>query len=117
MPSSHRRYAGWDRPKLVETATRIGPTMLILCEKILEERPHPEQGFRACLGILGLERRFGAPRLEAAALYALGIGARNYQSVQSILDKGLESHPLPHGVQDDAAPIPHPNIRGSGYYH
>jgi transposase len=116
MPSSHRRYAGWDRPKLVETATRIGPTMLILCEKILADRPHPEQGFRACRGILGLERRFGAPRLEAAALYALEIGARNYQSVQSILDKGLESQP-PRKVQDDDAPITHPNIRGSGYYH
>jgi hypothetical protein len=45
----------------------IGPATAALCELILERRPHPEQGFRSCLGIVRLVRPFGAERLEAAA--------------------------------------------------
>ena len=116
MPSSHRRFADWTLQKLRETAARIGPMAELLCEKILEERPHPEQGFRSCLGILQLERRFGRERLEAAASRALDIGARNYPSVKSILEKGLESQPL-RGPAETIEPVVHTNIRGSHYYH
>jgi transposase len=78
MPSSHRRYGDWTPARIREEATRIGPMMSLLVEKIIENRPHPEQGYRSCLGIIGLEKRFGAARLEAAALRALEVQARNY---------------------------------------
>lgn len=116
MPSSHRRFADWTLEKLREAAVRIGPMAQLLCEKILEERPHPEQGFRSCLGILQLERRFGRERLEAAASRALDIGARNYPSVKSILEKGLDGQPL-RGPAEAIEPVVHSNIRGSHYYH
>jgi transposase len=77
--------------------------------------PHPEQGYRSCLGIISLEKRFGAERLEAAALRALDIQARNYPSVKSILEKGLDRVPVPTAPERE--PILHTNIRGSGYYH
>jgi transposase len=116
MPSSHRRFADWTLEKLLDTAGRIGPMAQLLCEKILEERPHPEQGFRSCLGIVRLERRFGPARLEAAAMRALEIGARNYPSIKSILEKGLDGQPL-RTRQSTDEPIAHGNIRGSQYYH
>jgi transposase len=56
MPSSHRRYAGWTIDRIREDASRIGPAIAALCELILESRPHPEQGYRACLGIVRLSR-------------------------------------------------------------
>jgi transposase len=67
MPSSHRRYADWTVERIRREAASIGPATAALCELILERRPHPEQGFRACLGIVRLVRPFGADRLEAAA--------------------------------------------------
>ena len=67
MPSSHRRYAGWTIERIREDAHKIGPATAALCEQILESRPHPEQGYRACLGIVRLARSFGPARLEAAA--------------------------------------------------
>src|SRR3546814_15278819 len=73
MPSSHRRFADWTLAKILTESGRVGPCAQLLCEKILEDRPHPEQGFRSCMGILGLEKHFGAQRLEAAALRALEI--------------------------------------------
>jgi transposase len=115
MPSSHRRYREWTPAKIQAEASRIGPMLLLLVEKIIECRPHPEQGYRSCLGIIGLEKRFGAERLEAAALRALEIGARNYPSVKSILEKGLDQVPVPKSSEHE--PIHHTNIRGSGYYH
>lgn len=120
MPSSHRRYSEWTPARIREEAVRIGPMLSMLVEKIIEGRPHPEQGYRSCLGIIGLEKRFGAERLEAAALRALEIQARNYPSVKSILEKGLDKVPVPKSFrQNDEGrePIDHVNIRGSRYYH
>lgn len=116
MPSSHRRFADWTLAKILTESGRIGPCAQLLCEKILEDRPHPEQGFRSCMGILSLEKRFGAQRLEAAALRALEIGARNYGSLKSILEKGLDGQPL-RPRDSDHQPIDHGNIRGPDYYN
>jgi transposase len=116
MPSSHRRYAGWTIGRIREDARKIGPATAALCEQILESRPHPEQGYRACLGIVRLARSFGPARLEAAAERAIEIGARTYGSVKSILDSKLDRKPAP-GRPAETAPILHPNIRGSRYYH
>ena len=89
---------------------------MALCELILEHKPHPEQGFRACLGILRLARSFGDKRLEAAAARAIDIGAYTYRSVKSILDNNLDRHPK-QNVDADREPISHPNIRGPRYYN
>ena len=66
MPSSHRRYAEWTIERIGREAAAIGPSTAKLAALILESRPHPEQGYRACLGILRLARQYGAERLEAA---------------------------------------------------
>jgi len=115
MPSSHRRYAGWTIERIRADARGIGPATAALCELILEHRPHPEQGFRACLGVVRLARSFGAERLEAAADRAIDIGARTYGSVKSILDNNLDRRPQKRAT--DAAPILHANIRGPRYYN
>ncbi len=116
MPSSHRRYAGWTLDRIRADARRIGPATAALCELILESRPHPEQGFRACLGIVRLSGSFGAQRLEAAAERALEIGAKTYGSVKSILDNSLDRRPAT-GQPTEATPILHTNIRGPRYYN
>jgi hypothetical protein len=67
MPSSHRRYADWTIGRARRDAALIGPAIAALCDLILEQRPHPEQGFRSCLGILRPARPFGIARLKAAA--------------------------------------------------
>jgi transposase len=79
-------------------------------------RTHPEQGFRACLGIIRLARFYGHERLDAAAMRAIDIGARTYGSVKSILANNLDRRPSPKRSADDA-PILHPNIRGPRYYN
>ena len=116
MPSSHRRYAGWTIERIRADARLIGPATTSLCELILESRPHPEQGFRACLGVVRLARSFGAERLEAAAERAIDIGARTYGSVKSILDNHLDRRPAQKRATD-ATPILHANIRGPRYYN
>lgn len=116
MPSSHRRFADWTIERIATESAAIGPCAALLCEKILTDRPHPEQGFRACLGIVRLVKGFGRERVEAACSRALDIGARTYGSVRSILDNRLDQAPAPRQARDDRT-ITHPNIRGSRYYH
>ena len=116
MPSSHRRYAGWTIDRIRQDAMAIGPATAALCEQILESRPHPEQGFRACLGIVRLAAPYGVQRLEAAAERAIEIGARTYGSIKSILDNNLDRRPAPTRAAD-GTPILHANIRGPRYYN
>lgn len=116
MPSSHRHFADWSIERIRCEASAIGQSTGTLCELILEERRHPEQGFRACLGIIRLAKSFGRERVEAACLRALEIGARSYGSVKSILDNKLDRQAVPKRAADGPA-IFHANIRGPRYYN
>jgi transposase len=115
MPSAHRLYAEWNPERFQHQARAIGPNTEALIIAVLARRPHPEQGFRTCLGILRLYRSIEAVRAEAVSARAVQIGALNYQSVASILEHRLESKTAPDTA--DSAPILHANIRGSRYYH
>ena len=85
MPSSHRRYRDWTHERILREAAAIGDDTAALVEIILRSRPHPEQGFRSCIGILGLAKRYDAERLDAACARALALGTRSYASVATIL--------------------------------
>ena len=117
MPSAHRRYADWTIERIRADAAAIGPNTAKLTALILESRPHPEQGYRACIGILRLARLYGAERLEAACDRGLDIGARSYGSIQSILKHGLDRRPPPEPTAQGQLLLDHPNIRGARYYH
>jgi transposase len=115
MPSSHRRYADWTPERLRRHAGEIGRDTSALVEIILRERTHPEQGFRACVGILRLAKTYGRERLEAACSRALEIGARSYSSVNSILKNNLDRRRP--AMPADGPAIAHDNIRGPTYFH
>jgi transposase len=115
MPSAHRRYAAWSAERFRCEARALGPQTEALILAILASRRHPEQAFRVCLGILKLFRGANRDRAEAACARALEIGALSYQSLVSILDNNLDRQPLRRSA--DGAPLDHPNIRGSRYYH
>ena len=115
MPSSHRRYADWTPERIRRQAGEIGRNTAALVEIIMRERPHPEQGFRASVGIIRLAKSYGRERLEAACGRALEIGARSYTSVNSILKSNLDAKRP--AVATDGPSIMHSNIRGPGYFH
>ena len=116
MPSSHRRYAEWSPARLLCEAEKLGPATVALFAAIMKAKPHPEQGFRSCLGILSLVRSYGPERVEATAQRGNDIRATTYGSIKSILQNGLD-RAFAKPNTPDAAPIRHANIRGRGYYH
>jgi transposase len=117
MPSSHRAHAEWTPSRFLHWASEIGPMTEALVKAILEERPHPEMGYRSCLGILRLSKRYSAERLERACERAVRVRARSYRHVASILEKGLDSVALPIEETPNATPVVHENLRGPTYYH
>ena len=114
-PKSHQRYLQWTPGRIVEWAKTIGPDCAKVVEQIMTDRPHPEQGFRSCLGHHppGQSRRQRPPgsRLRRA----LHFGTCSYRSVESILAETTStSQPL---EQELPLPSPaHENLRGSPYY-
>ena len=115
MPSAHRRYAEWNPERFQGQARGIGPNTEALILAVLARRPHPEQDFRTCLGVLRLFRDLEAAWVEAVSLRAVEIGALSYASVASILKHGLDRPASPHAA--DGTPLLHDNFRGSRYYH
>jgi transposase len=114
-PAAHRRYADWSPSRLLRWAEKVGPETHALVRAILESKPHPEQGFRSCLGILRLGTKFSPARLEHAATRARAIRALSYRSVQSILKTNLDGQPVL--VPERDLHLWHDDIRGSAYYH
>jgi transposase len=115
MPKAHQSYAEWTPDRLIRWAAKNGTATAKLIETILASRPHPQQGFRSCLGIMRLTKPYGPERLEAACARALAIGAFNFRSVKAILQTGLDRRPLPTTTAKTPA-IQHENIRGPHYY-
>lgn len=113
-PKAHQRYLAWTPSRLARWGASIGPATAALITAILASRPHPEQGYRSCLGLLRLSKQYPVARLEAACTRALAIRARSYKSVQSILRTGLDQQTL---VPVSTPPRPaHDHVRGPAYY-
>lgn len=114
MPSYHRKYLEWSPSRIISWAEKSGPATARMVQELMQRRAHPEQAYRACLGILRLGGKYGAERLEAASSRAINLGAFSYKSVKSILQKGLD-RTVPE--EKDTTSLPeHDNIRGSTYY-
>jgi transposase len=114
MPSSHRAHAQWTPSRLIRWAEKTGPATGRLVTGILDRRPHPEQGYRACLGLMRLGRQYGSDRLEAASARALQLESYSYRTVRNILSAAQDRLPLDTA---ETGPAPHhANIRGAAYY-
>lgn len=118
MPKSHQAHRDWSPGRFIRWARQIGPCTAEVIKRQLQNRPHPEHGYRACLGLLNLSRRYTDARLEAACKRALFIRSTSYTSISSILGKGLDKTPLPHEEDSINNDLPgHHNLRGADYYH
>lgn len=115
MPKAHRAHLEWSPSRLIGWGASIGRHTEALVQALLESRPHPEQGYRSCLGILRLAKQHGPARLDAACARALVGGARSYRHVESILKHGLDRLPLDEEPTLGARPT-HANVRGPAYY-
>ncbi len=123
MPSAHRQHGTWNAERLTQWAERLGEHVLTLVQNLLTRKRHPEQAYRACLGLLNLSRQYDPGRLNHACARALAIRSPTVKSVKSILQRGMDQLDLPLNEKDtqpqnhceDSAH--HDNIRGSKYYH
>ena len=112
MPSAHRAHAEWTPSRLIRWAEKVGPATGELVTRILESRPHPEQGYKAVLGLMRLGRQHGNPRLDAASARAMALGSCRFHTVKNILAAGQDHLPLEPPAE--TAPTPtHANIRNA----
>jgi transposase len=113
-PKSHQRYLDWTPSRLIQWAQKTGPQCAKVVEQILKDKPHPEMGYRSCMGIIRLGKGVGPERLEAACARALRFGTCSYRSIKSILEKGLDGQDIEPELPLSSPP--HQNVRGQTYY-
>lgn len=116
MTPAHLAVQGWSAQRIKDWANRIGPHTGGVIGHLLNQRRHPEQSYRSCLGVLRLAKAYGEARLEAACERAIDINAPTYRSIRSILQHNLESKKRPSEAQT-SLPLEHANVRGPHYYH
>ena len=116
-PKSHQAHLEWTPSRMVHWAQTIGPHTAQLFERMMADKPHPEMGYRGCLGVIRLAGKYSPARMEAAAERALLTGTCRYCSIVSILKNSLDQQPLPPSSAPPATlPSPHDNIRGAEYF-
>ena len=115
MPQAHQKHLEWTPSRIINWAEKTGPATAKLIETILSGRPHPQQGFKSCLGILRLGKQYSPERLEAAAIRAVHFRAYSYKSIKSILENGFDSIALKK-QKEVITDTQHENIRGKEYY-
>lgn len=114
MPSSHRAYAEWTPERVIAWANEVGGPVAEFCNSLMARKAHPEQGFRACIGVIQLSKKYGAENLSAACRKANRLRSFNCRTVRSILKNNLQEHPEPR-ITELLEPL-HENIRGASYY-
>jgi transposase len=115
-PEKHRDLK-WTSSYMVDKGREIGPATAGVLKQIMEQRKHPELGYRACLGVLRFGKRYSNERLEAACRRAIAMNASSYKSIKSILENSLDREPLESVEIPAAHSEVHSNVRGSAYYH
>ena len=117
MPPEHQAVVkGCDPQRLRNWAVDIGPHTAAVIQHLLGARKHPQQAYRACLGVLRMGKDYGRDRLEAACRRAIDLKAPNYKFIASTLKNGLDREPEAAAAQADL-PLVHANVRGPSYYH
>lgn len=116
MPVAHQRHAEWTPERILGWAASVGVNTRLFAERLLAERTHPEHGYRSCLGVFRLSKKYGAERLDAACARALSVGALSYRHVSSILQHGLDRVPA-LDIEPRGPSVTHENVRGRDYYH
>lgn len=114
-PKSHQAHLEWPPSRMIQWAAKVGPNTAQLVHRVLESRPHPEMGYRACLGIIRLAAKYSPERVEHAAERAVLTGAASYKSVQSMLRTGLDRKPSEPAPPPRVSPD-HENLRGPEYF-
>ncbi len=117
MPKAHREHLEWSPSRIIRWAGDIGPSCAACAEHIINSRMHPEQGYRACLGIVRLSKSYEYSRVEAACARALALEVCSYRSIKSILKTDKDKEPLPGNEPVvSACNNHHMNVRGADYY-
>jgi transposase len=114
-PKSHQAHLEWTPSRMVDWAGKVGPHTARLVARILDEKPHPEMGYRACLGLIRLAAKHSPERMEAACERGLVTGAIGYRHIKSILQNGLDRQPFT--AKEPPRPAhTHENLRGAEYF-
>ena len=116
MPPHHQRMQqikGYNKDELLSQARRIGTYAEQAAALMLDNSIYIEQNYKACFGMLLLQKKYGAPRLEAACKRALQGSRVNYTMIKNILERGLDKQAT---LFEEHTTPEHANIRGKNHY-
>ncbi len=116
LASTHQFVSEWTPQRFIDWAASIDVNVEELVCRILEQKQHPEQAYKSCMGVLSFQKKVGKERLSNACKRALEYNISNYRIIQKILENGLDSIVEEEKSEEHTLPE-HQNIRGNNYYN
>lgn len=116
LASTHKFITEWTPQRFINWGASIDEYVKEFIIRLLEQWVHPEQAYKSCLGVLSFAKKVGNERLTAACKRALDYGIYNYRTIETILQKGLDT--MGEKEENEMPRLPfHTNIRGNKYYN
>lgn len=117
MPENHRAHGAWTPARLLNWGATIGPYTRQMVQQLIDDKAHPEQAYRACLGLLNLNNHYGSKRLENACRLGITEGLRYVKNIRNILKHNRDQKPATSEETKPTLNQHHENVRGSKHYH
>ena len=116
-PVSHQEHLKWTPERIVRWAAQKGPDVALFIQSLISSKAHPEQGYRAAVGVIRLADKYGQDRLSKACSKALSVGSPSYHTVKNMLQNKMENvEPLKRSEKTNLTFISNRNVRGPDYY-
>ena len=117
MSSAHQKYLEWSPGRIMNWGLTIGKQTSKLLQTIMERKPHPEMGYRSCLGLMRTYEKYKEKEMSEEQLDEISAYALRYQKFRLKQIKELLKNP-PKEEEDTAVSLlaSHENVRGGSYY-
>jgi transposase len=114
MPAAHQFVEGWNTERFTTWASNIGGSVETFIGLLIESKEHPQQAFKACLGVLNLGKKYKDEDMEKVCKRALAYNTISFRFIDNALKNNI------HKMDEDIAmnlilPL-HENIRGRDNY-
>jgi len=115
LSSENQAYMEWCPEYFSNKAKSQGAYIQQYIDRLIEQRPYPEQAYKQAQGILVLYKQYGQGRVNKACEIALDYHKSSYQMIKTILENKQDI--IQERTASDIEPIPkHGNVRGAEYY-
>jgi hypothetical protein len=114
MPPDHQYVNGWSPDRYIKWAEKMGGSVKEFIQLMLDQREHPQQAFKACMGVLKLGKKYDNEAMQLVCKKAIEINCISHRFIANSLKNN--TYKIEEQDPGDMKLPFHENIRGKDNY-